>query len=127
MFDLVLSIAMSQDPRTCNDPRTQFPTPMPPCITHNSDCGVATYYNNWYHGRQTATGAVYDRYALTAASWHYPLGSILRVTNTRTNQSVTIEVNDRGGYELLDLSEEASIRLSDDGLPDNHFICVEVL
>jgi len=49
------------------------------------------------------------------------------VTNTRTNQSVVLQVNDRGGYELLDLSEEASIRLSDDGLPDNHSICVEVL
>ena len=22
---------MSQDPRTCADPRTQFPTPNPPC------------------------------------------------------------------------------------------------
>ncbi len=90
-------------------------------------CGTATYYDNWYHGRQTASGAIYSRYGMTAASWHFSLGSILRVTNTRTNQSVIVEVNDRGGNELLDLSEEASIRLSDDGLPDNHPICIEVL
>lgn len=96
-------------------------------IAHTSDCGVATYYDNWYHGRQTASGAIYSRYGLSAASWHFPLGTLLRVTNTRTNQSVVLQVNDRGGYELLDLSEEASVRLSDDGLPDNHSICVEVL
>lgn len=99
----------------------------PPKVAHNSDCGTATYYDNWYHGRQTATGAIYSRYGMTAASWHYPLGTWLRVTNTRTKQSVTVEVNDRGGYYLLDLSEEASMLLSDDGLPDNHNICVEVL
>jgi rare lipoprotein A (peptidoglycan hydrolase) len=91
-------------------------------------CGTATYYDNWYQGRETATtGVYYDRYKPTAASWHYPLGTWLLVRNTRTNQSVTVEVNDRGGYELLDLSEEASVQLSDDGLPDNHSICVEVL
>ena len=99
----------------------------PPTVAHNSDCGTATYYDNWYQGRETASGAIYDRYKVSAASWHYPLGTWLRVTNTRTNQSVTVEVNDRGGYELLDLSEEASVQLSDDGLPDNHSICVEVL
>ena len=27
------AIAMSQDPRTCADPRGQYPTPNPPCIT----------------------------------------------------------------------------------------------
>jgi hypothetical protein len=26
------AIAYSQDPRTCNDPRTPHPTPNPPCI-----------------------------------------------------------------------------------------------
>ncbi len=96
-------------------------------VAHTANCGVATYYDNWYHGRQTATGAIYSRYGMTAASWHFSLGSMLRVTNTRTNRFVIVEVNDRGGNELLDLSEEASIRLSDDGLPDNHPICIEVL
>jgi len=96
-------------------------------VAHTSDCGVATYYDNWYHGRQTASSAIYSRYNLSAASWHYPLGTWLRVTNTRTRKSIVLEVNDKGGNELLDLSEEASIRLSDDGLPNNHSICVEVL
>jgi rare lipoprotein A (peptidoglycan hydrolase) len=98
-----------------------------PKIAHISDCGTATYYDNWYQGRQTATGAIYDRYKLSAASWYYPLGTWLRVTNTRTNRSIRVEVNDRGGYGLLDLSEEASIQLSSSDQPDNHSICAEVL
>lgn len=98
----------------------------PQILAHSSDCGTATYYDNWYHGRETATGAIYSKYRMTAASWHYPLGTWLRVTNQNNGRSVTVEVNDRGGYELLDLSEQASMQLSDDGLADNHSICVEI-
>lgn len=100
----------------------------PPTIAHTSDCGVATYYDPWYHGKETATtGVYYDRYKLSAASWHYPLGTWLRVVNQNNGKAVELQVNDRGGYELLDLSEEASIQLGSTGEPDNRSICVEVL
>ena len=99
----------------------------PQKIAQASDCGVATYYDNWYHGRQTATGAIYDRYKLSAASWHYPLGTWLRVVNQNNGKAIELQVNDRGGYELLDLSEEASIRLGRTGQPDNRYICVEFI
>lgn len=99
----------------------------PPTVAHNSDCGIATYYDNWYQGRETASGAIYDRYSVSAASWHYPLGSWLRVVDQDTGRSIEVEVNDRGGYHLLDLSEEASIRLGTDGQPDNRNICVEII
>jgi rare lipoprotein A len=102
--------------------------PQPPIVAHASDCGTATYYDPWYQDRETATtGVYYDRYKLSAASWHYPLGTWLRITDQDTGRSIEIEVNDRGGYHLLDLSEEASIRLGRTGQPDNRYICVEVL
>lgn len=98
-----------------------------PTVAHNSDCGTATYYDNWYQGRETASGAIYDRYKISAASWHYQLGTWLRVVDQNTGRSIKVEVNDRGGNELLDLSEEASIRLGTDGQPDNRYICVEII
>lgn len=31
LFAPNMAIAYSQDPRSCADPRTNYPTPMPPC------------------------------------------------------------------------------------------------
>ncbi|MCA6430175.1 MAG: hypothetical protein IM613_12140 [Cytophagales bacterium] len=93
---------------------------------HGLDCGQATYYHDWYHGRQTASGVLYDRNKVSAASWHYPLGTKLRVTNKDTRKSLVVEVNDKGGYHLLDLSVKASKQLGA-GEPDNHSVCVEIL
>ena len=100
---------------------------LPQKVAHGESCGYTTYYDNWYHGRQTASGATHDRYKVSAASWHFPIGTWLRVTNRSNGRVLDIEVNDKGGYELLDLSEEASIILGSSGQPDNHAVCVQVL
>lgn len=76
--------------------------------------GVASWYGKAFHGKLTASGEVYDMYALTAAHRTMPLGSILRVKNLKNNRKVEVVVTDRGPYikgRILDLSYGAAKRL----------------
>jgi rare lipoprotein A len=76
--------------------------------------GVASWYGKRYHGQKTATGEVYDMYAMTAAHTLLPLPSYARVTNVATGKSVVVRVNDRGPFHedrLIDLSYLAAQRL----------------
>lgn len=96
-------------------------------LAYNAGCGTATYYDNWYDGRPTSSGAIYSRYGLTAASRDFKNGTQLLVTDQDTNKSVEVEINDTGDMPFLDLSEEASIRLGKTGQPDNRYVCVQVI
>lgn len=58
--------------------------------------GTASWYGEYFQGRDTASGEPYDMYALTAAHPTLPLGSFVRVTNLRNGRSVVVRVNDRG-------------------------------
>jgi len=73
--------------------------------------GVASWYGRRYHGKQTASGEIYDMYAMTAAHTTLPLPSYVRVTNLANGKSVVVRVNDRGpfieGY-IVDLSRAAA-------------------
>ncbi|MBN1300504.1 MAG: septal ring lytic transglycosylase RlpA family protein [Melioribacteraceae bacterium] len=57
--------------------------------------GLASYYAEPFHGRQTSNGEVYDKNGLTAAHSSYPFGTIIKVTNLSNNKSVEIRINDR--------------------------------
>lgn len=73
--------------------------------------GEASYYGDELAGNPTASGEPFEPDALTAAHRSLPLGSRLRVTNVRTNESVVVRVNDRGPYaedRVVDLSEAAA-------------------
>ena len=73
--------------------------------------GVSSYYGEFFHGKTTASGAVFDASALTCAHRTLPFGTILRVTNLENNESVIVEVTDRGPYagedRIIDLSKAA--------------------
>jgi len=76
--------------------------------------GVATWYGPGFDGRRTSSGQAYDMYAFTAAHRDLPLGSIVRVTNTKNNRSTVVLVNDRGPVNtnlILDLSKIAANNL----------------
>ena len=47
----------------------------------------ASWYGPRFHGRLTANGEIYDQNAYTAAHKSLRFGTLLRVTNTRTNKS----------------------------------------
>ncbi len=76
--------------------------------------GLASYYAEPFHGRQTANGEIYDKYGLTAAHHSYPFGTIINVTNLSNNKSVNIRVNDRmpkHPARLIDLSYGTALQL----------------
>jgi rare lipoprotein A (peptidoglycan hydrolase) len=75
---------------------------------------VASWYGPKYHGRQTASGEVFDMNLLTAAHKTLPFGTRLRVTYPSNSRSVVVEVNDRGPFIAgrdLDLSYGAAKEL----------------
>jgi len=95
---------------------------------HTQD-GVASYYHDRFHGRKTASGAAYNKNALSAAHKSLPLGTEVRVTDARSGKSVIVKINDRGPYakgRVIDLSRAAAreIGLTKKGLAK---VKVEVL
>lgn len=84
--------------------------------------GVASWYGANRQGRKMANGKKFDRQAMTAACWFYPLGTSLRVVNLTNGNDVTVIVTDRGPNlrlnRVVDLSEAAARQLGyiDDGL-----------
>ena len=73
--------------------------------------GIASYYANKFHGRKTATGAIYRKEKMTAACNILPLGTWVKVTNLKNNKSVIVEINDRlhpKNKRLLDMSFHAA-------------------
>lgn len=76
-----------------------------------SSTGNASWYGDAFHGRKTANGEIYDKYAYTAAHPTMPLPSYARVTNMANGNSIVVRVNDRGpfhGNRIIDLSERVA-------------------
>jgi len=76
--------------------------------------GEASYYGKKFHGRKTASGAVFDMYADTGAHKTLPLNTYVRVTNLSNNRQLVVLINDRGPYvgnRILDLSKGAAQKL----------------
>lgn len=75
------------------------------------EVGLASWYGPPYNKRRGADGTVYDQNALTAAHKTLPMGSMVRVTNLATEQSVVVRITDRGPFvpgRLIDLSLAAA-------------------
>src|SRR3954468_17881243 len=72
---------------------------------------TASFYSS---GRVTASGEKFDKSALKAAHRTLPFGSIVRVVNRRTGESVVVEVNDRPKWtrRTIRLTREAGKRIS---------------
>lgn len=73
--------------------------------------GKATYYGNRWHGRRTASGAIYHKDSLTCAHRTLPFGTLLRVINLRNGKDVVVKVTDRGPFRpgaIVDLSTAAA-------------------
>ncbi len=75
---------------------------------------LASWYGEYFHGRKTANGEIYDMYGYTAAHKTYPLGTVLLVTNPKNKKSLKVRINDRGPFwnqRELDLSMGAATYL----------------
>jgi rare lipoprotein A len=77
--------------------------------------GVASWYGGVFNGRKTASGEVYDMYAMTACHPSLPFGSIVRVVNVHNHRSVVVRITDRGDLveegRIIDLSYGAAQKL----------------
>jgi rare lipoprotein A len=84
------------------------------CAPSFSQYGLASWYGEAFHLRQTASGEPFDMNELTAAHRFLPLNTVVRVTNLRNNRSVLVRINDRGPYvrgRTIDLSSYAAKQL----------------
>ena len=80
--------------------------------------GLASYYGPRFHGRETASGQIFDQREMVAAHRTLPLGTVVRVTNLENGRAVTLKVTDRGPYgrnyrngTIIDVSKGAARRL----------------
>lgn len=93
-------------------PQPQFqPQPAAPEAVRELKPGKASYYGKWHHGRKTANGERFNKNAMTAAHRTLPMGTWVRVTNTKNSKSVIVRINDRGPYHkkrIIDLSHAAA-------------------
>lgn len=68
---------------------------------------------------RTADGHPFNENAMTAASWQYPLGSRVRVTNLRNGHSIIVKITDRGPSKrlyrkgrIIDLTRGSFVRIA---------------
>ncbi|MBI4556477.1 MAG: septal ring lytic transglycosylase RlpA family protein [Candidatus Hydrogenedentes bacterium] len=81
----------------------------------NTEKGIASWYGPEHHGKRTASGEVFDQWAMTAAHKELPFDSVVLVRNLNNGQSVTVRINDRGPFvrgRVIDLSRGAAGELS---------------
>lgn len=76
--------------------------------------GLASFFGREIAGARTASGEKCDPETLTAAHKTLPFGSLVRVTDALTGNSVIVRINDRGpfsGKRVIDLSKAAAREL----------------
>jgi len=61
--------------------------------------GNASWYGPEFNGRKTANGEHFNAESLTAAHPNLPLGSWVRIVNTRNGKFEVVRINDRGPYQ----------------------------
>lgn len=79
--------------------------------------GIASWYGPGFHGKRTASGAIYNMYAMTAAHKTLPFGSKVEVTNLDNMKSVVLKITDRGPFKpgrVIDVSKKANQMLECD-------------
>jgi len=76
--------------------------------------GIASWYGPGYHGKRTASGEIFDMYAMTAAHKTLPFNTIVKVVDLETGRWVIVRINDRGPFvpgRIIDLSYAAAKEL----------------
>jgi len=76
-----------------------------------SQTGIASWYGPGFHGKATASTAIYNQNELTAAHPTLPFGSRVMVTNLENGNSTEVIITDRGPFakgRIIDLSFAAA-------------------
>lgn len=112
----------------CSVPQGKVRPPEPPAA-RLSQTGIASWYGPGFHGKATASGAIYDQHDFTAAHQTLPLGTRVIVTNMENGNSTEVIINDRGPFakgRIIDLSHSAARMLNMIG-PGTALVRVDVL
>lgn len=75
------------------------------------ETGIASWYGEAFHGKDTANGELFDLNAVTAAHRTLPMPTIVEVTNLENGRQIQVRVNDRGPYargRIIDLSRRSA-------------------
>src|SRR6478735_3107100 len=72
--------------------------PAEPSKAPQVQLGLASYYGPGFHGRETASGEIFDQRRMVAAHRTLPLGTVVQVTNLENGRRITLRVIDRGPY-----------------------------
>jgi len=123
LFFFPLALALG-----CSVPPAKVRIPGPPA-SRLSQTGVASWYGPGFHGKATASGAIYNQNDLTAAHQTLPLGTRVMVTNLENGRTTAVTINDRGPFakgRIIDLSYTAAQAIDMIG-PGTAAVRVEVL
>jgi len=94
------------------------PAPVKPVIKE-SKTGIASFYGKGFEGKKTYSGETYNSSELVAAHPTYPIGTIVRVTNLSTKDTIQVRISDRGPTSknrregvIIDLSRAAAAKIN---------------
>ena len=76
--------------------------------------GLAAVYSDKLQGHKTASGQVFNQSKLTAAHPSLAFGTKVKVTNTKNNKTVEVQINDRGPTQagrVIDMSSAAASKI----------------
>lgn len=97
------------EPTATNDVKPAEPEvvePQPDRVRYTQN-GWASWYGPGFHGNRSASGEIFNQYAMTAAHRTLPFGTWVRVTNLNNGLTAMVRINDRGpftGGRIIDLS-----------------------
>jgi rare lipoprotein A len=96
------------------------------CSPKISEKGKASFYADFFQGRQTSNGETFRQRKLTAAHRSLPFGTRVKVRNLKNGKTVKVRINDRGPFvegRIIDLSKKAARRL---GMVHDGVVPVEI-
>ena len=83
-----------------------------------NETGIASWYGQQFHNRQTANGETFDMWVVSAAHKTLPLPCIVEVTNLDNGKKIKVRVNDRGPFvsgRIIDMSRAGADALGFSG------------
>ena len=96
------------------------------CSPKISEKGKASFYADFFQGRQTSNGETFKHRKLTAAHRSLPFGTKVKVKNLKNGKTVKVRINDRGPFvdgRIIDLSRKAARKL---GMVNDGVVPVEI-
>lgn len=121
---LLVSIVVSGCLISCGEQAAPARPEPPQEVILQSDSGLVSFYGRAFDGKTTASGEVFDSREMVAAHPDFPMGTIVRVTNLETGDTVLVRIADRGPTRvnqqegvIIDISRGAAekIRMVTDG------------